>query len=346
MRDDPHVKAVTWGLRLLGHEPVIWYWAEFPKNETATLHIGPAGQTSFKLGLQDGPISAPFDAIWVRRRDEPESMPRTHPDDMEVVLSESNKFFDNILLRMGHAATRWVNHPYGDYRCRNKATQLLTAQSLGFRIPESLIGNDAEDVRAFFARHPGGIIHKAFAPKMWKNEDGSRTTARTSLITSAHLASEFAVRACPGIYQEKIEKQHELRVTVMGETVFAAAIDSQRDGATIDWRCEGGRGRTNLRATDIAPALAARCRALCRELGLSFGCIDLIVTPAEEVIFLEINCAGQFLFNELVDPTLPMLEAFCRYLAGETIDPAVGPDQALSLAQYDAWLQAASRSAA
>jgi glutathione synthase/RimK-type ligase-like ATP-grasp enzyme len=345
MRDDPHVNAVSWGLRTLGHEPVIWYWSEFPKSETATLRIGEDGRVGFRLDLQQASHAEPFDTIWVRRRDDPEPMARTHPDDIEVVISESERFFDNILLRLGHVDTRWINHPYGDYRCRSKASQLLAAQSVGFRIPDTLIGNNVDEVRAFFARHPGGIIHKAFAPKLWKNEDGSQTSARTSLITAAHLASEFAVRACPGIYQEKIEKQYELRVTVMGDSVFAAAIDSQRDGPTIDWRCDGGRGRNNLRAIAIAPALAERCRALCRELGLSFGCIDLIVTPADEVIFLEINCAGQFLFNELVDPQLPMLEAFCRYLVGETMDPALGKDEALSLARYHAWAMAARAAA-
>ena len=51
-----------------------------------------------------------------------------------------------------------------------------------------------------------------------------------------------AVRACPGIYQQRIEKRHELRLTVMGQAAIAALIDSQRDGPSIDWRTEGGRG--------------------------------------------------------------------------------------------------------
>lgn len=333
VRDDPHVNAVSWGLRALGIEPVIWYWSEFPKSETATLRIGRNGQTGIGLGMQDVFHAEPFDTIWVRRRDTPEPMPGTHPDDVDVVVSESEKFFDNILLRAGHAETRWVNHPYGDYQCRNKASQLVTAQSLGFTIPDTLIGNDAGKVRAFSDSHPGGVVHKAFSQMRWENEDGTRTVARTSLITSAHLANEFAIRACPGIYQENIEKQYELRVTVVGDTVVAARIDSQRDGTTIDWRCEGGRGKTNLSAAAIPADIAERCRALCRKLGLSFGCIDLIVTPAGETIFLEINCAGQFLFNELADPEIRLLDVFCRYLARQE----TGPASALSMSRFREW---------
>jgi hypothetical protein len=337
MQDDPHVRAVTWGLRSLGHEPVIWYWSEFPKNETGAIHIGRNGRTVFKLGLQGAAHGEPFDTIWVRRRDDPVPISGTHPDDAEIVISESKKFIENMLPRLGHATTRWVNHPDGDHRCRNKTTQLLTAQALGFRIPDTLIGNDIDEVRAFFASHPGGIVHKSFSPLGWENEDGSRTRGRTSLISSAHLVRGFAVRACPGIYQEKIEKQYELRVTVIGKTVLSAKIDSQREGPTIDWRCEGGRGVTNLSATTIPPDLAERCRALCRQLGASFGCIDLIVTPSDEVIFLEINCAGQFLFNELAAPQLPMLDVFCRYLARDETEAGTGNTGQLSMEQFLQW---------
>lgn len=339
MRDDAHVRAVTWGLQELGLEPVVWYWSEFPKNDSAALRLGGQGRQTTTLAINDAKYSGPFDVIWVRRRDDPAPMSGTHPDDQEVVVSETNRFFDNILLRLGHPGTRWVNHPYADHRCRNKATQLLTAQGLGFRIPDTLIGNDIHEVRGFFASHPQGVVHKAFFPLKWENEDGSRTTARTSLITSAHLAGEFAVRACPGIYQEKIEKQYELRITVMGDTVLASRIDSQRDGPTIDWRCEGGRGKCNLSVTRITPELAQLCRAMCRELGLAFGCIDLIVTPSGETVFLEINCAGQFLFNEISDPRMPVLDAFCRYLAAGTADGAGSSTGRLSMERFHAWLR-------
>lgn len=332
VRDDPHVKAVCWGLRRLGCEPVIWFWSDYPKHDSAALRIDPEGVTRCDLGIGSTHEGLPFDAVWVRRRADPSPMDGSHPDDADIVCTESNRFFDNILPRLGHAGTRWVNHPDADHKCRNKTTQLLAARSLGFRIPDTLIGNDIHAVREFFSSHPEGIIHKAFSPLFWRNEDGTRTSGRTSLITSAHLAREFAVRACPGIYQAKIEKKYELRVTMMGDTVFAAAIDSQRDGPTIDWRREGGRGETNLAGTAIAPELAERCRSLCRELGLAFGCIDLIVTPEDEIVFLEINCAGQFLFNELADPSMPMLDSFCRYLAtGTTEGAATGR---MSMAQF------------
>jgi glutathione synthase/RimK-type ligase-like ATP-grasp enzyme len=104
----------------------------------------------------------------------------------------------------------------------------------------------------------------------------------------------------------------------MGNNAIAAAIDSQRDGPTVDWRREGGRGIRNLQPYALEPELAARCVTLCKKLGLSFGAIDLIVGDDGEIYFLEVNPAGQFLWKEAVLPELPLLDTFCRYL----VDPA------------------------
>ncbi len=323
-RNDVHMKAVSWGLHVLGHEAVIWYWDDFPRNDLLGVWIGEDKPDRFALTTGSVHSAAPFDVIWVRRRKEPVAMAASHPDDLGVIATQSTQFLATLLPLLGHAGTRWVNHPDAEFRGRDKAHQLAAARALGFPIPDTYIGNDIAAVRELLARHPGGIVHKSFTPHSWDNEDGSATFSRTSQLGATHLEREFAVRACPAIYQAKVEKKHELRVTVIGNKVIAALIDSQRDGPTVDWRMEGGAGVSNLAATELAPEIADRCRSLCRRLGLAFGCIDLIVTPRDEVVFLEINCAGQFLFKESVDPRLPMLDSFCRFLVHGDADTGAG----------------------
>lgn len=243
-------------------------------------------------------------------------MTGSHPDDLPVIEKESSLFLDNILPMIGHSGTRWINHPQADERAKSKTHQLQTARELGFLIPDTLMGNDIAAVRKFVMDHPEGVVHKSFYPHVWHNEDGSQTNNRTAEITAAQLEHTFAVQACPSIYQAKVEKKHELRVTVMGDSVLASKIDSQRDGPTIDWRHEGGLGHDNLNYSELSKDVKDRCRALCRQLGLAFGCIDLIVTPEDEFVFLEINRIGQFLFNEVADAEIPMLDTFCRFLIG------------------------------
>lgn len=314
-RHDTHALAVHWGLRQLDQAPVIWYWSDFPQKETALLRVRPDGQT--EIGITPGGITvtAPFDVIWVRRKGLPVPLETCHPDDAPIVTAESLAFIDDLMPHLAHAGTRWVNDSYGPHRPRlTKAAQLVLAAKTGFTIPDTLFSNDVGQIRAFFDQHHGRIVHKSYDQAQWDNADGSRTMNRTSVVAAEHLANDYALRACPGIYQPQIEKQFELRVTVMGDRAIAAAIDSQQAGPTVDWRCEGGRGDTNLRAIELEPALNTRCVALCRALNVAFGCIDLIVTPEGGVVFLEINCGGQFLFKEFSAPSLTLLDAFCRFL--------------------------------
>jgi hypothetical protein len=315
-RNDTHLSAVNWGLTKLGNAPTIWHWEDFPKKDSASLWMGQDGTDRFSLNNREFNHVEPFDVIWVRRRGEPQAMAGSHPDDLPVIEKESSLFLDNILPMIGHSETRWINHPHADERAKSKGHQLQAARMLGFLIPDTLMGNDIAAVRKFFTDHPGGIVHKSFYPHGWNNEDGSRTNNCTAAISAAQLEHSFPIQACPSIYQAKIEKKHELRVTAMGDSILASQIDSQRDGPTIDWRHEGGLGHDNLTYTELSKDVADRCRALCRQLDLAFGCIDLIVTPEDEIVFLEINRIGQFLFNEVADPNIPMLDTFCRFLIG------------------------------
>ena len=343
--EDPHADAVCWGLRQLGCEAVVWDWSNFPKADMGFLAL--AGDTSPAFGISiDGVLhTAPFDVIWVRRKASPTPMVPCHPDDVDVIGREAQAFIDNMLPFLGDAHTRWVNEIHGDQQCTVKMHQLHVASQLGFTIPDTLVGNDLQRVAAFFAEHHNRVVHKSLRSAHWDNEDGSRTVARTSRITAAHLASEYAVRACPGIYQPLIAKQYELRVTVMGESVIAAAIDSQRDGETVDWRMEGGRGVTNIRAIDIGPELAAMCLALCRRLHLNFGCIDLIVGVDDVVTFLEVNNIGQFLWKELGDASIPTLDTFCRYLLDASYTVTTDTIPRLHMADFLAQVRAASAQA-
>ena len=67
-----------------------------------------------------------------------------------------------------------------------------------------------------------------------------------------------------------------------------------------------------------------------RMLGLAFGCIDLIVTPQGEYVFLEVNEMGQFLWVEQREPACPLLRAFATLLIEGRLDRSsvlVGTDR-------------------
>src|SRR6267378_1479094 len=57
-------------------------------------------------------------------------------------------------------------------------------------------------------------------------------------------------------------------------------------------------------------------------LGLAFGCIDLIVTPEGEHIFLEVNEMGQFLWVEQDEPRSELLRCFATLLLNQRLGPS------------------------
>ena len=115
------------------------------------------------------------------------------------------------------------------------------------------------------------------------------------------------------IFQAYVPKRFELRITVVGQQVFAAEIHSQHTNHTRhDWR------RYDLDETPhfphaLPPDVAQRCIQLVQELGLCYGAIDMVLTPDDRYVFLEINPSGQYLWIEQLTG-LPITDALCDLL--------------------------------
>jgi glutathione synthase/RimK-type ligase-like ATP-grasp enzyme len=181
-------------------------------------------------------------------------------------------------------------------------------------VPETLVSNDPRRIRAFLAQHAAaGTICKSFRPVTWEGEN-QVAILYTSKITIGDLPSDAMLQLAPAIFQRYVPKAYEVRVTAMGQELFAARLDSQRsEPRAVDWRIEAG-GELAIEPMVLPDAVAHKCRALMARLGLVFGCFDFVVTPAGEYVFLEINQMGQFLWKEEVCAELPLLQAFCDFL--------------------------------
>lgn len=313
--DDVHACAVIWGLRQFGLDPLLWQWSNFPCNDRYAVHLGPGQTEKLAMTLGATRYSQPFDVVWNRRPGTPLPRSGSHPDDRKIIGVESLAYLKNVLDFVAHPGALWVNSPEAIRRANHKLLQLVTAKAAGFTIPDSLSGNDPDEVRAFYDKHHGRIIFKAFLPGSWDEGDGSRRHLRTAAVSAEHLKHDEAILACPGIFQEQINTDYEIRVTVMGEQVLAGAIHSQASGPLVDWRFGHVLGQIPHQAIELPEPVAQCCIAVCRALGIAFGCIDLIVSRDGEYVFIEVNEAGQFLWQEKEAPEILMLDSFCRFLA-------------------------------
>lgn len=186
---------------------------------------------------------------------------------------------------------RWLNSPHRIEMAEDKPHQLQLAASLGFDIPETLVTNDLTMAREFTAA--GGFVGKPLKSGLVKGLESDRII----FTTRVNLADEHdpnALRAMPIILQREIPKQLDIRVTVVGQRVFAASIDSQVDPDTsVDWRRTSAPDLPHAQH-ELPELLAARCVALTSRLGLRFGAIDFVLDPSGRYWFLEINPNGQW----------------------------------------------------
>lgn len=57
--------------------------------------------------------------------------------------------------------------------------------------------------------------------------------------------------------------------------------------------------KVKMETTSIPDQVTKNIKTFMTKLGLRFGCIDMIVTPTGEYVFLEINPNGQWYFVQL-----------------------------------------------
>lgn len=114
-------------------------------------------------------------------------------------------------------------------------------------------------------------------------------------------------------------------MTAIGHRLFAVRINSQQTiRGKIDWREAQWQPRNGVSDLTFEPValpspVQAACRRILKTLNLAYGAIDLIVTPEQDYIFLEVNPSGQFLWIDF-ELRLPLLDALSEMLIQGRLD--------------------------
>ena len=203
----------------------------------------------------------------------------------------------------------WVNDPTATYKAEHKAVQLSVAASEGFSVPETRVTNSP---------HPY-LLGEAYDNVAVKGLDtvllragGYEMFGFTTFESTQKLEPE-AWRSAPATVQAALTNKLDIRVTVVGDRVFAAAITVGGKPIRDDWRVH--KSSVQFNRFDLPVEIAERCSAVVRELGLVFGAIDLALCD-NEYYFLEINPTGEWAW--LVGSAgLPIDEAIVESLSQE-----------------------------
>lgn len=192
----------------------------------------------------------------------------------------------------------WVNAWPAMIAADHKPFQLQVAKAVGLKIPKTLITNDPIKVRDFFIECSGHMVYKTLTPyQLLKSDPYDKWPfVFTNVVTQRQLDSSIAtISNAPCIFQEYVSKRVELRVTAIGRQMFPVEIHSQEDESSrCDWRCASDPDKVAHCICTLPEAVRSKLLLLMDRLGLVFGCIDLIVTPDNQCVFLEVNSTGQW----------------------------------------------------
>jgi hypothetical protein len=220
-------------------------------------------------------------AIWYRRPGRP--APDPVPGDRAGAGQANHEFLQDLWQS---TYCRWVPGTPSALREAGKLHQLVLASRLGFTVPDTLASNDPGDVLDFYNLHAGQVIGKS-ATSSPETGAGIQARGHAGRVNRYDPSQADVVRSRPMIFQALVPRQLDLRITVVGENVFAADIHSPQTSY-----------RTRYGVHDLPDDVGRLCRLMIRRMRLVFGVIEMIVTPAGEYVFLGINANGQYLWIE------------------------------------------------
>lgn len=279
--------------------------AEEPDGAARGWIVGPAGE----LAIEE------ITAVYYRRFNIGAGIPRDLDRQLRAPsIEESRRVIHGLLALLSASGAFALDRLDVVRRAENKPLQLALARRVGLDVPRTLVSNDPAAVRAFAARQPAGIVTKMMASFAVYDAEGRENVVFTNPVGEEDLADLEGLDLCPMTFQERIEKAIELRVTIVGDRVMAASIDSQAlPRARSDWRREGQALIDEWRHYELPADVKAGALALMDALGLNYGAFDFIVAPDGRHLFLEVNPCGEFMWL-LQRPGLPIDEALADVL--------------------------------
>lgn len=301
-KQDAHAQAVSDRLAQLNVSTQYCSLGKLLDRFQLELRIGGSSESSCKLRHYQNEESGDdqaldllaVSAIWLRRPARIRLRRITEPWAAALMESESNRAFEGLLRTL---KCLWVNRPDAQWEATYKIKQLDAARSVGFTVPKTLITNNPAAVRDFHSACDGRLIYKLIDESSWQCFPDFEIPKGIPTLPLRERDLPFLNQVEYGLhlFQERIDKKADIRVTIVGKKVYAVLIESQAGTGKVDFRLDYSVPMTVHR---LPQDIEGNCLKLLSSLGLNYGAIDLCLTGDGQYVFLEVNAQGQWLWME------------------------------------------------
>jgi len=232
--------------------------------------------------------------IWYRRPLPPCIHKDLNKNDSLFAVRESKEFLLNLWLLLEDR--NWINNPFQLNKVERKSFQLKTAIQCGFQVPDTLITNNSQHAELFFQANNRSIIAKPLSHGGYGNND-DYVIYSIDLESIDEIPDWNSTHHSPTIFQKRIDKQYDIRLTAIGKRLFAHAIEQKNKNKVIDWRREDPK-YLKYREVDIPRSIEKRIYQFMEIMGIKFGAFDFAIQN-DDWYFLEVNPSGQWAWLEL-----------------------------------------------
>ncbi|TLX25123.1 grasp-with-spasm system ATP-grasp peptide maturase [Chryseobacterium indologenes] len=217
-----------------------------------------------------------------------------------------NKKVNSYLRKEFHALTqyffsyfqenKWYNRHDYFQEFLSKTEQLSIAKEVGFRIPDTLITNNKNDLISFLKKHESIIVKpisdvESFYDKSTKKLMGT-FTAR---ITEDYIKANISVHFFPSLFQAEIKKKYELRIFYdKGHCYPMAIFSSKNEKTSVDFRQYDNQLPNRNVPFKLTSREKYQIKRFMKKSNLETGSLDIICSRNNELFFLEVNPLGQF----------------------------------------------------
>ena len=304
--DAPTIDPVVKNLRGMGHEVI---WLATDKVVDGSVPMDVFINSSHQITIRyDGKLiaNATIDAAWFRR---PSMFSYERDDAAERMSLEQNARSAFEAIWDVVSPEKWLNSPDAIQRAQRKLHQFAVAQSLGLQLPGVTMTNSWDSVREL----GDDLIFKLPGNGFLQSNRHDARVMFSARLNATKINTIRHTQPFPGMVEPYIPKKREWRITVVGDEVFSVAIYTS-DSAKDDWRRhQGTAGVKFVPETFPDASILVKCKELLARLGLRYGAFDFIETPSDEMVFLEVNPNGQYMWLEKI-LGLPISDVISREL--------------------------------
>lgn len=252
-------------------------------------------------------MSSEVGAVWWSHTSMPGEANELFEPHLREFIDEEYYSILIALLAILNADIPVINHPVKHLIAGHKSYQQRIANHVGFRLPNQLITNNGD---LFLNQHwSKSAVYKPISNSQYisNNKKSYFATVKEINKSLAKRIQNKEIELYIHHFQEKIDALEEYRITVFGDHVMAFRVEGSRG---FDWRIYINELKYR---PFINEELTTLCKKYMTQMGILFGCFDIILGKDNQYYFIECNAPGYFLF---LDPAgrYDLAKRFSQYL--------------------------------